>query len=433
MYTFRQPAFGVGRQHPPSTMLPTDHDAILQNVSSHVAGPEPLRRLSIHSSSTTNSSKRGTARITKQTSATNSPHSVQRRRTTANHTTRAHPRIVHDSQYQTREQSLRNHLCLQGSISSQRPMSWHPGSKDYRSPGTSISTTEPAIGNTIAELENLAVSSTVASSVQQSIQDAFDMGYVYPVNAPTTTYQQSPTTIPGYGTLGPASEPAYDSYPTYSVSDVPQYPPMPQVATYDAYPAASYRLPPQWPNGQDYAGISQMPQALSTYFPAQGAVNTTRQSKSTPRVTRKRSQELVGMGLYDDKASDFMSSLSSVVSEDPNREPPGKGLKLEETWQPPNEAEDEAEDEEEDDVYSSDDAEEVEEGPPSFTKSASTETQTAFYPAYGDLSNQSFFFNDDEDYSNNDQYADYLAYGQGLSAAQLKPPQNLGMENYLWF
>lgn len=433
MYTFQQPASGVGQQHPSSNMLPTDHDALLRDVSSHVSGHDLLRRLSTHSSSTTNNSKRGSARITKQSSASNSPHNVQRRRTTANHSTRTHPRIFHDSQYQTGEQRLLNQLCPQGSVSSQRPMSWHPGSKDYRSPGTYVPTTEPAIGNTIAELENLAVSRTPASSVQQSIQAAFAMGYGYPVNAPTTTYEESPTAIPGYGTLGPASEPIYDSYPTYSISDLPQYPPLPQVIPYGAYPAASYQLPPQWSNGQDYAVNSQVPRAIPNCFPAQGPINTTRHSKSTHQVTRKRSQELVGMGLYDDKASDFMSSLSSVVSEGSNRDSLGKGLKLEETWQPPNEDDDDDDEEDDDEGYSSDDAEEVEEGPPSFMASAPTEAQTAFYPAYGDLSNQSFLFNDDDEYHNNDQYAEYLAYGQGLSGVQPKPQQDLGMENYLWF
>ena len=308
-------------------------------------------------------------------------------------------------------------------------MSWHPGSKDYRSPGTYVATSEPIIGNTIAELENLAVSSTAAPSVQQSIQDAFAMGYGYPINAPTTTCEESPIAMPGYGTLGPASEPVYDSYPTYSISDLPQYPPMPQATTFSAYPAPNYQLPQQWPHGRGYAINSQVPQPIPNYPPAQLPAKTMRQSKATLRLTRKGSQELVGMGLYDDKASDFTSSLNSALSVDPNRDALGKGLKLEETWQPPNDDEEEDDDE----AYSSDEAEEVEETPPSFMASAPAEAQTAFLPNYGDLSDQSFFFNDDEEYINNDQYANYLAYGQGLSGVQSKPQPSPGLENYLWF
>lgn len=67
---------------------------------------------------------------------------------------------------------------------------------------------------------------------------------------------------------------------------------------------------------------------------------------------------LVGMGLYDapDKyeadpgLNNYRSSLSSLLGGGAPRlrDSPGKGLKLEETWQPP-ESDDEEEDEEEDD------------------------------------------------------------------------------------
>jgi hypothetical protein len=428
MNTLQQPAFRVGQQHPSSNMLPPDHDSMLQDISSHMPRSDILRQLSTHSSSTSSSSRRAIAKITKQTSASNSPHNIQRRKTTANHTTRAYPRNLHDCPYQIREQRVRNAFGPQSSVSCQRPVSWHPGSKDYRSPGTYVSTSGPAMGNPIAGIENLTVSNTADFSAQQSIQDAFAMGYGFPVSAPTATYDMLPTAIPGYGTLGPASEPAYDSYPTYSISDRPHRPPIPQATPYDAYPASSYQLPQQWSSGQSHAVNSQIPQAIPSHYSAQGPVPTLRQSKTTTRVTRKRSQELVGMGLYDDKASDFVSSLNSAVGENSNRDSLGKGLKLEETWQPPNEDEEEDDDE----AYSSDEAEEVEESPPTCMASVPAEAQTSFYPAYGDLSNQSFFFNDDHEYLN-DPYAEYLAFGQGLSGVQPKPQQHPGMENYLWF
>lgn len=290
------------------------------------------------------------------------------------------------------------------------------------------------MGNTIVGLENLAVSGTPASAVQQSIQDAFSMGYGHPINAPTTKYETSPPALPGYGTISPATELAYDSYPTYSISDVPQYPPIPQVTTCDPYPATDYHLQQQWSQyGPNNFINSQIPQHASDYLPAQVPVDNARQSKArnAPRLSRKRSKELVGMGLYDDKTSNFMSSLNSAVSEDPNRDSVGKGLKLEETWQPPNEDEDD--EDEDDEAYSTDEAEEVEEAPTSVIASASAEAQTVFYPRYGDLSNQSFFFNDDDEYMNDNHFTNYLAYEQGLEAVQAKPPLNPGMENYLWF
>lgn len=67
---------------------------------------------------------------------------------------------------------------------------------------------------------------------------------------------------------------------------------------------------------------------------------------------------LVGMGLYDapDKyeadpgLNNYRSSLSSLLGGAPKlQDSPGKGLKLEETWQPPESDDEEDEDEEEDD------------------------------------------------------------------------------------
>lgn len=123
-----------------------------------------------------------------------------------------------------------------------------------------------------------------------------------------------------------------------------------------------------------------------------------------------------------------MSGLGTAVSEDVAQDSMGKGLKLEETWQPPNEDEEEADDE----GYSTDEAEEVEETPPTIMASSPAEAQTAVYPTYADMSNQSFFFNDDDEYTNEAQYANYLAYGQPLPGSQPKPHSNPRMENYLW-
>ncbi|KAK5993271.1 hypothetical protein PT974_06700 [Cladobotryum mycophilum] len=74
---------------------------------------------------------------------------------------------------------------------------------------------------------------------------------------------------------------------------------------------------------------------------------------------------LVGMGLYDDKyeedphLNNYRSTVSSLLgSTFRPQEPKGKGLKLEETWEPPkSDDEDEEEDEEEDDDEEDDDSE----------------------------------------------------------------------------
>lgn len=149
--------------------------------------------------------------------------------------------------------------------------------------------------------------------------------------------------------------------------------------------------------------------------------------KAAPQVSKRANKVLSGIGLYDDKTPDFASDTSG----DPNRDSMGKGLKLEETWQPSkddDENDDEDEDEDEDEgSYSTDEAEEIEEDSSTMAP-APHHAPTAFYPTYGDLSNQSFFFsNDDDPYTGEDQYANYLAFGQAQSK-----PQDPATGNFLW-
>lgn len=143
-------------------------------------------------------------------------------------------------------------------------------------------------------------------------------------------------------------------------------------------------------------------------------------------MPRRRSKELVSIGLYDNNDNDFISALNSAASSDPSRDSLGKGLKLEETWQPPNDDEEEPEE-----GYSTDEAEEMDEVPP-VQISVAPEVETAFYPpTYGDLSDQSFFFNDDDQYASESHYADYYAIDQGYQDAQPKAADP-ATGNFMW-
>jgi hypothetical protein len=96
-------------------------------------------------------------------------------------------------------------------------------------------------------------------------------------------------------------------------------------------------------------------------------------------------KELMGLGLYDTPDADASWSSGLVEST-------GKGLKLEETWEPPTEDED-AEDE---DDASSDDGS-VEELPVS---NSVQEQLSVVHPKTSDnMNGQSFFFEDDETYT----------------------------------
>ena len=304
-----------------------------------------------------------------------------------------------------------------------RPMSWQPGSETLQTPTMQIPMSEPAIGNTIAGMESLAVSGTPESAVQQSIENAFAMGYGYPVSKSTSTYQQSPTEVEGYDTYGAVSESMYNSYLAYNVSAQPQYPCMPQAPIYDMYTSVNYQLPQYTQPEPDYTATAQAPQTnldyLSMAYPAIKPPKTSTRTRT--QLPRRGSKELVGMGLYDDEDKNFMSTLNSALSNDPNRDSVGKGLKLEETWEPPKDDEDDEDDDndEQEEGYSSEEVEEVDEilG---IQSTAPPGIQTAFYPPYADLSNQSFFFSEDNEYTNEDEYANYMAYGTDLQDSQPK-------------
>ena len=310
-------------------------------------------------------------------------------------------------------------------------MSWHPGSDMISTSATQVPTSEPALGNTIVGLQNLAVSGQPASSVQQSVENAFAMGYGLPINAPLPMSEQSPTGAELYEPAHASvyrqeslynSEPTYNPY-AYNTLQQLQHSYMPQPSTQDTYPAPSYQIS-QWPETQ--------PCFPNNFQDSQPAVDLSYRSsnhgqklnvKAAPQVSKKANKVLSGIGLYDDKVPDFMSGTSG----DPNRDSTGKGLKLEETWQPPKD-EDENDEDDEEGSYSTDEAEEMEEDLP-LMATATQEAQTAFYPPYGDLSQQSFFFaNDDDPYTGEDaQYPNYLAFGQAQSK-----PQDPVSGNFLW-
>lgn len=126
------------------------------------------------------------------------------------------------------------------------------------------------------------------------------------------------------------------------------------------------------------------------------------------------------MGLYDGPSRKDLSAPATSVDRISQllAAPQGKGLKLEETWQPPNE---EVDDDEEDEGSSTDEAEE--DLPPAPTQA---ETQPTFYPSYGDLSNQSFLFDSD------DPYVSCMSFNQGMQVFPQKasePP----FQDFMWF
>lgn len=146
------------------------------------------------------------------------------------------------------------------------------------------------------------------------------------------------------------------------------------------------------------------------------------QPPNPPQVTKQRSKELIGMGLYDGPSRKELSTPNTSVDRISQllAAPQGKGLKLEETWQPrPSEEVDD--DEDEDEGSSTDEAEEDLPHAP-----AQAEMQPTFYPSYGDLSNQSFFFDSD------DPYASCMSFNQGMQVFPSKVSEP-SVQNFMWF
>lgn len=311
---------------------------------------------------------------------------------------------------------------------STRPMSWHPGSETIHTLSRHTPACELAMGNTIEGLENLAVSGTPTSSVEQSVENALAMGYGFPITTASTTFEQSPMEMGGYGQHEAATGPMYQLYSSYNVPEQPQYQYTSQAPIYDTHEPMSDPTQ-QWSHFQPHLAF-QAVQAPQAFMPTQAPSSNPQELNvnARPRMTRRASKELVSIGLYDHDDNDFMSALNSAVGPDPNRDSLGKGLKLEETWQPPNH--DEEEDEE---GYSTDEAEDIDEVPQMLPASAAPELQTSFYPpTYGDLSNQSFFFNDDDQYASESHYSDYYAINQQYQDSQPKVADP-ATSNFLWF
>ncbi|KAL9100178.1 MAG: hypothetical protein Q9163_004413 [Psora crenata] len=420
----------------PFTMPPSQYNALPEDISSQLARTQLRRRLSTQSSNASSSSKRNSARVTKLRSADNSPHKVQRRRTTtAAPTARGHPRPPHNDPYLTREQRLWHYYQSRKALLEARPFSWHPGSVPVRMTDMPLPINEPAMGSAITGLENLAVSDPSAS-LQQSIQDAFSLGYGYPTSMPSHPFEQRITASGGLYPV-PGSE-GRNTYPPYSSHDF--FEPNLQDSCINqatAYPPSDCLSNP-WPHpGLSGSSSHQVFYDPASIPPVMSGTNNSLylQSKEIPdfppepedeeEETEEEGDELVGIGLYDNEDGGYVSTLNSAISSDPVGRSLGKDLKLEETWQPCQQEEDEGGD-------SSDEPDETEEDMPLSEAHPGGGGQTALYSTYGDLSDQSFFFHDALDTGGDeDQYTNYLALDSGFPAGQVKP-QATGSGNFLW-
>ena len=272
------------------------------------------------------------------------------------------------------------------------------------------------MGSAISGFENLAVTNSSHPTAQQSIHNAFAIGYG---NSAGTGPLYPQFNLPQNPTSGPNLQHTHHSYPSNAYNE-----PFPSQFT-QTYPSSACSIN-QWPSSTNLSMDPEAALAPTDLEPRLEYDLEYLQTKELPDTPPHGGEELVGIGLYDNTDNGRMSTRPIEARNVPRMMTGGKDLKLEEMWQPPPHNDDE-EDEE-----SSDDIEEAEEIP-----EADPQRAAAVYPTtYSDLSNQSFLLMDEiESLPDNDQYNDYHIFNndiQGLNVSMEKPqPAELG--NALWF
>ncbi|KAL8814746.1 MAG: hypothetical protein Q9223_006056 [Gallowayella weberi] len=397
----------------PENMPPADIDAMLHHVSNQMTRSQLFRRLSANSNNSS-PGRRGNTRVAKAHSNGATPQGVQRRRTTAAHTVRTKPPSVQPSDpLQPMPQTASttaNETRRIGSSSSTRPMTWHPGSYPLEFCQEENSRT----GTVDMQIPLTHQQTGYTGTSNYASQSSF---------AQTSSFTDQAQYPTGVNCLQPALE-EHSFYP----SSYFEYPLQPPHQDYDDpynYGAFSAGLGttslPQMPPDYSFYSTQQTPESFDaqdhTHLPQ--CVQAPVQASMPRQLTKQRSKELIGLGLYDGPSRTELSKFNLAPDHISQLmgEPQGKGLKLEETWQPPKDDEKDAEEE----GYSTDDGED--DLPPA---PAPKESQPTFIPnAYDDLSNQSFFFDSD------DPYADYLSFDPCVAVCQPKIPDGLN-QNLMW-
>ncbi|KAF4968895.1 hypothetical protein FSARC_3766 [Fusarium sarcochroum] len=346
------PLFGVQ----PAGSLPATypHDAMFEDHTQQMNCSQASRRFSRGSSGQRSG---GAMRVVKPTSANNSPRSsglMARRKT-----------LMNDGNSQRRQQQIMDQLATfcdaesqQSAQRSSRPVSWHPSSYGQ----------QPQ-----AHLQQpmYALTSSHAYADQQ------DLYGNYPHYSPMMASTSCGTSPLAFSDLPLPYQSADNmAYNPYQGTSMPQHSPAASMAM-DARQLVGATSAPAdtahettYSNGWDWNtfimhGFSSTtpptPETLPQTQLSQPAVSEDIHYQALEDPSEEEGEILVGMGLYDapDKYTEdpqlnnYRSTVSSLLgSSFRSQEPRGKGLKLEETWEPPksdDEDGDEDEEEEEED------------------------------------------------------------------------------------
>lgn len=400
----------------PAAMSRHEIDDLLRDVSTQMARSQLTRHSSGRSGHTSASLKSKVARVMKINSAGNSPRSIGRRKTTTSQSpARRQPTLDdhydnmisrgHHSNAQSRPQQYR------------RPISWHPSSL---APGNPSS--QPWGSETKGPRFPLQASrgnQTVAlngPSTSSLFPDPHVLSSTNPIRPIEATYM--PHQLADFysrdDSYPPLPGPAVYPYGPLSFSDPTSASALGSYRAVADMPHSSPKHPSQnWLGLCEGAAIAVTAPASPDFLPMQHPSFHSAERERT-RLAKQSSGELVGVGLYDNPED--TSTLDKLGRPLPafrrlqnlafsRHQSAGKGLKLEETWQPPSE-----EDLDQADENSSSDGSE-EELPQAC---AFPGTHQLPVPASSGLANHTFYFEGD------DGYGGRMFYDETMSAIDSK-------------
>ncbi|MCJ1354122.1 MAG: hypothetical protein MMC33_004109 [Icmadophila ericetorum] len=395
-----------------------DINAMLFDVSGRMARAQLARQIS-NSSAT---SMRRAARVLKVNSTGNSPQNITRRRASSTHRSSRHRPDVYS--HIPIPPQLASNYGQQVQAEQARPVSWHPSTRTpNRSSGWAASYYAPA-RYSMGDHQNISVTGFPAPAIQSEPESATSMSTHYSMDGSSIAYQSTAMSLYEGNPQSLNLDTTYQSCIAPDFAN-PQYSDATMTDGFPTFP----------PNGYSTQTWAESLSAFPTYttpptpdflpiqYPSDMWQGCMQDSVTT--LPKKPSKELVGMGLYDDLDIDSFSLESALnghfghVVKHTHLEPTGKGLKLEETWQPPEEEDDDGEEDEDEDE--SEEEAKYEKAPQhvkpeAHMSSVPTATQNNPPTAYGDLSNQSFFFDND------DSYFDSTGFENAMPAM----PPNLG-------
>jgi hypothetical protein len=367
-----------------SSQVDQHHEDLVQEVAIRMESSRLTRRPSRNSTGL--NPNRYSARIEKPRSNHPSPRGPERRRTVSAMKQYAslddHYRIMFGLDV---EEKKDDGCSQQHQVT--RPVSWHPSSSHFQVPHSRI----PARTSLQSPRTTLQ---TTASNITAQSRHHLDYNRSLGAGTPLPLYndQQSHHI-----------DIAWSSYMHGQVIAESQPP---------SYSSLSYHATSWFASDYDQstAAAQQCQYAPSETLPLQQPTAQYHQdsNEGLHRLVRKKSDELIGLGLYDPPESSPPSFGGAFT-------PTGKGLKLEETWQPPEEMEDDEEEEEEEE--SSDEDEEP-------LKQVEQQWQQTALPIMN-MSGQSFLFENEDGVVANEWW-----YQQMKQSAAV--PRD-GTLNYNWF